>query len=99
MEPRVAPPVDPSGTPFSLRGHRYAALLPNLEKMGGALRWREPDRVAEISLDGREAHLAVGESKAVLDGREVPLPNPVLVIDGVLYVPQSFFADVLNRPI
>jgi hypothetical protein len=89
--------VDPSGAPFDFKGTTYAALAPNVRNMGGTVQWDNQAKTATVVLDGRTATVRMADENVILDGNNVPLLAPPLVVDDALYVPRTFFGDVLNR--
>jgi hypothetical protein len=91
--------IQTNGTPFDFKGRTYVALAPVVRRMGGSVDWDNETKKASVTLDGRHVTLQMANETAQLDGRDVLLTAPPLVIEDTLIVPSAFFGDVLNRPL
>ena len=58
--------------------------------------WNQAD--GDVSMEGREGNIAfqVGSESFAVGGTLVTLPQPSALIDGVVYVPISFFREVFG---
>jgi hypothetical protein len=99
MRRPMALEIDKSGNPFEFKGKPYVALAPVVRQMGGQVEWDNMAKTAFVTLDGRNVTVGMANEQVDVDGQSVALTAPPLVVDDTLIVPQSFFGDVLNRPL
>jgi hypothetical protein len=95
----MANEIDTSGNPFEFKGSSYVALAPVIRQMGGEVQWDNMAKTAFVTLGGQNLSVQMANEEVTLDGRQMRLTNPPLVVDDTLIVPRTFFADVLNRPL
>lgn len=66
------------------------------EALGFTLEWNPEDYSVELSRDGLAAYVKTGESKYVLNEEATTLEAAAELVDSKLYVPASYFTQVLE---
>ncbi len=88
--------IDSSGQPFDFKGESYVALAPAIRNMGGDIQWDNTTKTAQATLGQRTLSIQMANDSVTVDGQQVQLSAPPLVVDDTLIVPADFFAQALG---
>ena len=80
-------------------GDRYVPLKEGLDQIGGRVEWDNAAKRATVHANGKTALVNMAQTQVEVNGGIVNLSAPALVDDGVLYVPEDFFLNVLDQGI
>lgn len=70
------------------------------EAAGAELKWNAETQTATITTrDGAVIVVSIGQTKATVDGQEVPVGRPVELVDGTTMVAASFLNNALGVPV
>ncbi|MFI2857732.1 alginate lyase family protein [Paenibacillus sp. JSM ZJ436] len=74
----------------------YAPLDKVLEGFGYTSSLDEKSKKVSITAGRKSIEMKLGEPFGYLNSLEISLQKPALTVDGVVYVPLTFFSDILN---
>lgn len=78
------------GNPLWVNGVMLIPVKPVVDALGGRISWDPGSFTAIIGVGTLTIQVRVGTREALVNGRQVPLFAPVVLKDGVLYLPTGF---------
>lgn len=80
------------GTGTVIDGIEFFPVRLAAVEAGYTVSWNNATRAAELSVNNVKISLAIGSSVFYVNGHARVLPAPAVIIDGVMYAPNRFFA-------
>jgi hypothetical protein len=77
-------------------GRTYVPLRALGDVLGAEIGWDGIERVASFSMDGNVVKLWIDTDRASVNGDEITLENPPIIIDDSTYVPVRFVSENLG---
>ncbi len=78
-------------------GTQYVPLKAALDQIGGQVEWDNVAKRATVHANGKTILVAMEQTSVEANGATQTISNPPLVQDGVLYVPEDFFSNVVGQ--
>src|SRR5438046_2288351 len=84
----------PNAQPAEVAGRVMIPLRGVLERLGAErIDWQPADQEVVVSAAGREMRLHIGDRTAVVNGRDVSLDVPPMILQGTTMVPLRFISE------
>ncbi len=78
---------------------RFLPLKEGLDQIGGTVDWDNAAKRATVHANGKTILVTMGQTDVEANGARLTISQPPLIEDGVLYVPEEFFLDVVGRSV
>lgn len=90
--------IDPGNgtTPVMYKGRTVLPIRALIDELGGQLAWEDSDQKIDINLNGIKIELWINKHKAIVDGNELSLDVPPVIINGRTMVPLRFIGENLG---
>ncbi|AIE87454.1 stalk domain-containing protein [Fimbriimonas ginsengisoli] len=93
-------PVNFNGaSPRSVNGRVLVPLRGVFEEMGAYVQWRPNSRSVVATRGDSDVRLRIGDRTATVDGHEVTLDVPAMIINGATMVPIRFLSESLGAEV
>jgi len=89
----------PNAGPRSVQGRVLVPLRGVFQKLGATVEWRPARREVYASNGTSTVDLHIGERTATVDGRQVNLDVPAMIVDGTTMVPIRFVSESLGADV
>jgi len=77
----------------------YVSVRSVLEAFGWKVYWNSADKQVSGIKDENKIVITVGKTKSLINGTEISLDNPPIIIDGVTYIENKFVAKYFGENI
>lgn len=83
-------------SPEVVSGRTYVPLRATGDIFNAKIDWDNTEKKVTLVMDGKIIELWIGKNTATVDGVEVPLSNPPIIIKGSTYVPIRFVSEQMG---
>lgn len=88
-----------NASPRTVDGRVLVPLRGVFEEMGATVQWRAARREVIATRGDQKVTLPIGSRTATIDGREVQLDVPAMIVDGATMVPIRFVSESLGAEV
>jgi tetratricopeptide (TPR) repeat protein len=84
--------IELKASPKVINGITYVPFCPILKALGWKVSWNISRKTASSTKGDEKIELRIGSTDAILDGEQVKLENPPIIINSTPYIQSSFIA-------
>jgi len=85
--------------PTQVSGRTMVPMRDIFESLGAEVQWNETTRTATADKGDNNVQISIGSSRAIVNGRSVPLDVPAMIIHGSTMVPLRFVSEALGADV
>ena len=87
---------DPEALPKIMNDRTMLAARAFYEKIGAKVDWNGKDRTVTVTKDNNKIVLKIDSNKALVNGKEVALDSPAVIVKNKTYIPVRFVSEAFG---
>ncbi|SHK42004.1 copper amine oxidase N-terminal domain-containing protein [Desulforamulus aeronauticus] len=85
--------------PRVITGRTVVPLRAIAEALGTEVEWDDVNQSIKITKDNKEIKLFLNKSSAIIDGQNIVIDSPPIIINGVTFLPLRFLSEALGAEV